>query len=152
MKRYDQISSLIWFFFAIYICVESIRLPLGSWRDPGPGFLPLLVGLILASLSIICFMQARWAESTDQKASWYSRERWKNLIWVLLALLAYALVLDHLGFLMSTFLLLVFLFRFGMEPQKWYWAIGGSGIASVSCYVVFELWLRTQLPRGILGF
>lgn len=152
MKRYDQISSLIWFFFAIYICVESIRLPLGSWRDPGPGFLPLLVGLILAGLSIICFMQARMAESTEQKASWYSRERWKNLIWILLALLAYALVLDYLGFLMSTFLLLIFLFRFGMEPQKWFWAIGGSVIASVSCYVVFELWLQTQLPKGILGF
>ena len=152
MKRNDQISSLIWFFFAVYICIESIRLPLGSWRDPGPGFLPLLVGLILASLSIICFMQARLAESTEQKASWYSRERWKNLIWVLLALLAYALVLDPLGFLMSTFLLLVFLFRFGMEPQRWLWAIGASGIASVSCYVVFELWLRTQLPRGILAF
>jgi putative tricarboxylic transport membrane protein len=152
MKIYDQISSSIWFFLAIYTCVQSIQLPLGSWRDPGPGFLPLLVGLILASLSIICFLQARMAESGDQKASGYPGERWKNLIWVLLALLAYALVLDPLGFLMSTFLLLVFLFRFGMEPQKWLWAIGGSGIASVSCYVVFELWLRTQLPRGILGF
>jgi putative tricarboxylic transport membrane protein len=152
MKRYDQISSLIWLVFAIYICVESIRLPLGSWRDPGPGFLPLFVGLILASLSIVCFIQARTADSTDQKASWYSREKWKNLIWILLALLAYALVLDYLGFLVTTFLLLIFLFRFGMEPQRWFWAIGGSGIASVSCYVVFELWLRTQLPKGILGF
>ena len=65
---------------------------------------------------------------------------------------AYALVLDILGFLISTFLLLSFLFRFGMEPQKWFWAIGGSVIASLSCYVVFELWLRTQLPKGILGF
>ena len=152
MKRNDEISSLIWFFFAVYICIESIRLPLGSWRDPGPGFLPLLVGLILASLSIICFTQAWRAESADQKASWYSRERGKNLIGVLLALLTYALVLDPLGFLASTFLLLIFLFRFGMEPQGWFWVIGGSGVASVSCYVVFELWLRTQLPRGILGF
>ncbi len=152
MKRNDRISSLIWLFFAIYICIESIRLPLGSWRDPGPGFLPLLVGLILGSLSIICFMQARMGESTDRKASWYSRERWKNLIGVLLALLTYALLLDPLGFLVSTFLLLIFLFRFGMEPQRWFWAIGGSGIASVSCYVVFELWLKTQLPKGILGF
>ncbi len=32
------------------------------------------------------------------------------------------------------------------------WAVGGSVIASVSCYAVFELWLRTQLPKGILGF
>ena len=152
MKKYDQISSFVWLAFAIYICIESIRLPLGSFRDPGPGFLPLLVGLILAALSVVCFIQARAAESTDQKGSWYSQERRKNLIWILLALFAYALVLDILGFLISTFLLLSFLFRFGMEPQKWFWAIGGSVIASLSCYVVFELWLRTQLPKGILGF
>ena len=152
MKKYDRITSLVWLGFAGYICFESIRLPLGSLRDPGPGFLPLLVGLILAGLSVVCFRRAQTAESEDQKGSWYSQERWKNLIWVLLALFAYALTLDPLGFLLSTFLFLSFLFRVGMGPKKWFWSIGGSLIASLSCYVVFELWLRTQLPKGILGF
>lgn len=152
MKKYDRITSVVWLGFAVYICVESVRLPLGSFHDPGPGFLPLLVGLILAGLSVICFKTSRTAEPAEEKASWYSQERWKNLIWILLALFAYALALDQLGFLVSTFLFLTFLFRFGMEPQKWHWAIGGSVIASLSCYVVFELWLQTQLPKGILGF
>jgi len=152
MKKYDQTSSLVWLGLALLICVESFRLPLGSIHDPGPGFLPLLVGVLLAGLSVICFLQARKGPSAEPKGSWYSTERWKNLVWVLLALLAYAVVLDSLGFLISTFLLLIVLFRFGMEPQRWAWAIGGSVIASLSCYVVFELWLRTQLPKGILGF
>jgi hypothetical protein len=43
------------------------------------------------------------------------------------------------------------LFRF-VEPQKWVVAVGGSALASIASYVVFELWLKTQLPRGILGF
>jgi hypothetical protein len=47
---------------------------------------------------------------------------------------------------------LVFLFRYGMESKRWMVAIGASGIASLSSYAVFELWLRTQLPRGIFGF
>ena len=152
MKKYDQTSSLVWLGFALLICVESFRLPLGSIHDPGPGFLPLLVGVLLAGLSVICFLQARKGPSAEPKGSWYSTERWKNLVWVLLALLAYAVALDSLGFLISTFLLLIVLFRFGMEPQRWAWAIGGSVIASLSCYAVFELWLRTQLPKGILGF
>jgi len=152
MKKYDRTSSLVWLGFALYICFESFRLPLGSIRDPGPGFRPLLVGGFLAGLSIICFLQARGGPSGEPKGSWYSAERWKNLVWILLALLVYAVILDFLGFLVSTFLLLVVLFRFGMEPQRWVWAVGGSVIASVSCYAVFELWLRTQLPKGILGF
>jgi hypothetical protein len=152
MSKNDRTSSLVWLGFALFICVEAFRLPLGSVRDPGPGFLPLLVGVLLAGLSVICFLQARRGPSEAPKGGWYSAERWKNLVWVLLALLAYAAVLDSLGFLISTFLLLVVLFRFGMEPQRWVWAVGGSVVASLSCYAVFELWLRTQLPRGILGF
>jgi putative tricarboxylic transport membrane protein len=152
MKKYDRITSVVWLGFAVYICVESIRLPLGSFHDPGPGFLPLLVGIILAGLSVVCFQRAQTVELKGQGESWYSQERWKNLIWVLLTLFAYALTLDHLGFLIGTFLFLAFLFRLGMGPQKWFWAIGGSLMASLSCYAVFELWLQTQLPKGILGF
>jgi hypothetical protein len=153
MKKYDRTSSLVWLVFAVYICVESSRLSFGSFHNPGPGFLPLLIGLILGILSFIVFLLAslsRETETIDQP--WYPKERWKKLIWVLVALFAYAICLETLGFLISTFLLLVFLFRAGIETQKWMWAIGGSAVASLSSYAVFELWLKTQLPKGILGF
>lgn len=152
MKKRDRTASLIWLLFAVYICIESLRLPLGSLRDPGPGFLPLVVGVILGVLSVVNFGQARAENSRSPGGSWYSQERWKRLVGVLVALFVYAGVLDLLGFLTSTFLLLIYLFRYGLEPRKWVWAIGGSAMASVSCYVVFDLWLQTQLPKGIFGF
>lgn len=153
MRRYDQMSSLVWLAFAIYICIESSRLSFGSFHNPGPGFLPLLVGILLGLFSIVVFLQAFLSKETEGIVqSWYSKEKWKKLIWVLVALFAYAVCLEILGFLISTFLLLVFLFLSGMEPKRWGVAIGGSAIASVSSYAVFELWLRTQLPKGILGF
>jgi hypothetical protein len=151
MKKYDQISSLIWLFFAVYICIESLRLPLGSWRDPGAGFLPLGSGLCLGILSIVAYLQARFRKEDDVRESWYSKERWKSLPIILAVLFGYSLFLDTLGFLVSTFILLLMLFRF-VGPQKWVVAVGGSALASIASYVVFELWLRTQLPRGILGF
>ncbi len=151
MKKYDQISSLVWLTFAVYILVESLRLPLGTWRDPGPGFLPLGSGIFLGILSGIAFFQAHRRAADGSRGSWISPERWKSLLLILAALFGYALVLDALGFLVSTFILLLVLFRF-VEPQKWLVAIGGSALASILCYVVFELWLKTQLPRGILGF
>lgn len=150
--RNDRTSSLVWLGFAFLICIESLRLPLGSARDPGPGFLPLLVGVILAGLSVICFLQARGGPSDGLKGSWYSPRRWKHLLGILSSLVVYALVLDILGFLISTFLLLSVLFRLGLGSKKWIWSTGGALVASLSCYVVFELWLRTQLPKGILGF
>ena len=153
MRRYDQMSSLVWLGFAIYICIASSRLTFGSFDHPGPGFLPLLVGICLGIFSIIAFLQASLSKETEQIAqSWYPKDRWKKLIWVLGVMFAYAFCLEILGFLISTFLLLVFLFRSGMEPQRWVVAIGGSAIASLSSYAVFELWLKTQLPKGFLGF
>ncbi len=153
MKRYDRTSSLVWLAFAIYICIESSRLSFGSFHSPGPGFLPLLVGLLLGIFSIIVFLQATLSGKPQESIpSWYPQERWIKLIWVLVALFAYAICLEILGFLISTFLLLAFLFRFGTEPKRWVVAIGGSALASLSSYAVFELWLRTQLPKGILGF
>jgi hypothetical protein len=153
MKRYDQISSLVWLILAICICIESSRLSFGSFHNPGPGFLPLLVGLILGIFSLIVFLQATLSGKPQESLPpWYPKERWRKLIWVLIALFSYAVCLETLGFLISTFLLLVFLFRYGMEPKRWVVAIGASAMASFSSYAVFELWLRTQLPRGIFGF
>jgi putative tricarboxylic transport membrane protein len=152
MKRYDQMSSIVWLLFAIYVGIESIRLPLGSFRDPGPGFLPLLVGIILGILSAVSFFQARTGKGSAPPTSWYPKERWKSLSRVLMALMVYAGVLEIIGFLISTFLFLVFLFRSGLESRSWFWAIGGSALASFACYAVFDLWLRTQLPKGFLGF
>ena len=153
MRRYDQMSSLVWLGFAIYICIASSRLSVGSFDHPGPGFLPLLVGIFLGIFSIVAFLQAHLSKATDETTpSWYPKERWKRLIGVLAVMFLYAFCLEILGFLLSTFLLLVFLFRFGMESQRWLVAIGGSAIASFSSYAVFELWLKTQLPKGLLGF
>ncbi len=115
MRRYDQMSSLVWLAFAIYICIASSLLSFGSFHNPGPGFLPLLVGIFLGIFSIIAFLQAFLSKETEEIVqSWYSKKRWKKLIWVLVAMFAYAFCLEILGFLVSTFLLLVFLFRAGM--------------------------------------
>ena len=153
MKRHDQMSSLVWLAFAISICIESSRLSFGSFHNPGPGFLPLLIGILLGVFSVVVFLRTSLSGKPQENIrSWYPKERWKKLIRVLAALFAFSFCLEVLGFLVSTFLLLVFLFRYGMEPKRWVVSIGGSALASFSSYAVFELWLRTQLPKGILGF
>ena len=151
MKQ-DQKSSLVWFSFALYICLETLRhLPLGDWHDPGPGFMPMVAGVLLGFLSILNLIRSSLDNSTEDQKPWQSGERWKILILILAVLYAYTFVLETLGFVISTFLLMVFLFK-AVEPQKWVWTIAGSALTSLACYVVFELWLRTQLPRGIWGF
>lgn len=136
---------------AVYICIESSRLPVGSWRDPGPGFFPLLSGIFLGFLSGLVFVRAFLHKKKELGETGYPKEKRKSFIFVLVVLFGYAFLLEIFGFLLSTFLLLIFLFR-GIEPQRWVVSIGGSALASVISYAVFQLWLKTQLPTGILGF
>ena len=75
--------------------------------------------------------------------------RWVKGIYVLLALLIYTFAFVHIGFVLSTILLLVFLFK-AIEPERWTIAIGGAILASLVCFVVFSLWLDVQLPRGFI--
>ncbi len=151
MRKRGKLSSFVWLSFAIFILVESIRLPLGSWRDPGAGFLPLWSGILLALLSLIDYGQSRRKEDSPSEEPGVSGPRLKNLLWVVAALFGYSIFLEILGFLLTTFLLLLILLRAG-EPQKWTVALGGSVTASLLSYVLFEVWLKTQLPKGIFGF
>lgn len=155
MKRYNQISSLVFLVSAIYVCLEASRLAFGFWSDPGPGFFPLLIGIILGVLSAILFLQTRFGKSKEfeeLQESWYPRERWKKLVGIIVVLFGYAMSLEIMGFLLTTFILMVFLFKSGMGPKKWAMAIGSSAIASVSTYAIFNVWLKCQLPKGIFGF
>jgi hypothetical protein len=50
---------------------------------------------------------------------------------------------------LSTFLFLGFLLRV-VEPQRWPMVIGGSALVSFVSYGVFALWLKAELPKGLL--
>ena len=147
----DRISSLVWLIFAIGISIESLRLPIGSWRDPGPGFLPLGTGILLGVLSIVNYYQSRRGKGPPPKDSWYSPKGWPKLVTVTISLFAYILLWPVLGFLLSTVILLFFLFR-TVEPQTWKVTIGGSLLIPAAFYVLFEVWLKMQLPRVMSGF
>lgn len=76
---------------------------------------------------------------------------WRKIIAVLAALIVYGVVLDRLGFLLSSFLLFIYLARIGGAP-RWPSLIMIAGAVAVSSFVLFDLWLKITLPRGIFRF
>ncbi len=150
MKKQDQASSLFLLALSAGICLFSVQLPVGSWREPGPGFLPLGSGLFLGSLSLILFSQALRRKPSKGEGAWFPKRVWKLLL-ILILLLGYAFSMEVLGFLIGTFLLLLLLFRI-VEPQRWAVSFGGGALTSSLAYAIFEWWLRVRLPKGFLGF
>ena len=147
----DKVSSVFWMALGMVMIYASYKLKLGTLTHPGPGFLPFLAGMILCCLSIVVFLKA--GRRIDEKAK-KLRELWAGMNWlsaaiVVVTLLVYALVFTHVGFLLSTIGLLTFLFR-ARERMGWFAAIGGALIASFVSFAVFALWLKVQLPYGII--
>jgi len=151
VKKKDILSSLFWMAVGLGVCYGGYDLELGTLRDPGSGFMFFWVGLIMIGLSLAVLVKAVRMKP-DQKGGGLLRGevRWAKILSVLAVLVLYAYVFPHLGFILSTVLLLLFLFK-AVEPQKWSWAVLGAVISTLTAYGVFQLWLGTQLPRGFLG-
>jgi putative tricarboxylic transport membrane protein len=144
-------SSLVWLGLAVLICIGSLRLSLGSFQNPGPGFLPFIAGLVLGILSVIVYLQARRSAATapgTKQPLWTNPGGVKKIFLTSLALLAYGVGLNYLGFLISTFIFLAFLLRI-VERRRWGLVILESLLASGISYFIFELALQAELPRGI---
>ena len=101
-------------------------------------------------LSFLAYLKALRTKEADI-GPWYSRERWKKVLLILVILVAYAFVLEKLGFVVSTFLLLFVLFKV-VEDQRWWLAVGGSLAVAIVSYGIFDRWLKLQLPKGFWGF
>ncbi len=146
-------GSVSWMIFGVLICIGAAGLSLGNFHNPGPGFLPFICGALLAGLSFICILQegGGGAPKAEEKPLIADRQRaWKAAL-ALIALLAYAIGMEYLGFLVSTVIFLAFLWWI-VEPQRWYIMIFGSILASAASYTIFEVLLQSPLPKGIFEF
>ena len=147
MNRADVASSLLWAGVGAYVCYAGWDLELGSVHDPGSGFMLFWVGVVILLLAAIVLVGAvRRKPDTGPHMVW--SDRWKKVAMVVAALVAYAWVLSWLGFIGTTFVLLVVLFKF-VEPQRWWVALGGAVASTLVAYAVFHLWLGAPLPPGV---
>jgi putative tricarboxylic transport membrane protein len=150
VKSKDIISSLFWMIVGAGICYGGVDLELGTLHDPGSGFIFFWVGLIMVGLSLSIFIRAlkEKGKAGEMRLIW-SEVQWKKIVSVLVALFLYGYFFQTLGFILSAALLLVFLFK-AVEPQRWSVAILGAVVSSLVAYVVFQVWLGSQLPKGLL--
>lgn len=150
MKRLNFIGSAFWLMVGFLICEESWRINLGEFRNPGPGFLPFGAGLILGGLALVLLVKTLGGKSSGDKAFRVERSRWPKVSMTLASIFVYGFLLEPLGFLLMTFLVMGFLFRV-IEPQRWRTVIAGAFFSAVGAYLIFEAWLKVELPKGFLG-
>jgi len=151
MKTYDRGSSLFWFCYSIIILVESLRLGIGKLHAPGAGFIAFGSSGLLGVLSILLFVRSISSKTEESKIQpIFAGKLWKRALAVFMALLVYSRLLPVAGYLISTFLLMGFLFWI-LERQRVWWVLVLSFLTTLITYFVFSKWLNCQFPDGFFG-
>ena len=151
MKSLDQTSSLFWLLVSVSVFIESLRLGIGSLHNPGMGFLTFGASGILGILSLILFVHATLRKKEVKAAPFFAGPLWKRILLVVIVLVVYSWLMPVLGYLISTFLLMTFLFLI-LERKKIVFVVVSSTLITIVTYVVFSKWLNCQFPDGLFGF
>ncbi len=150
MKRLDQKSSFFWMIVSAITVFLSSKLPFGTFANPGAGFLPFLVGVLMFLFSLILFVQS-FSKGEGMVKTLLAKGGTGRVLLILLSLILYGLFLETLGFILMTFLLMGFLLL-AIGKVRRSLVIFLSLVSSLGCYGVFQLWLNVQLPKGIFNF
>jgi len=152
MEKADRASGLFWFLFSLFVSYESYKLGLGNLYQPGPGFLFFWTGVVTAILSLIIIVTSLRNRPPDEaKESIFVKWNVTKIVLVLISLFLYALLIEWLGFLIVTLLLFIFLLGV-IEKKRWWFAVSVSLLVTALTYMVFEVALQSQLPKGLLEF
>jgi len=142
--------SVILMVIGIAIMSGSVRYTVGSFEEPGAGFLPFFTGLFITAFSAGTFCQIikrRWRPLGDL----WEGTQWQRAMIVTVCLIVYSAFLMDVGFLLATVLLMGLLLRV-LARKSWKVTILASLLATLGFYLVFQIWLEAQLPSGWLGF
>jgi len=149
----DTISGL----FLIVLALVTGR-PRSSCRPPsrkssrGPSFMPTLLSIALAICGAGIVVQARSLPPTNRMPGWFEADRAGavRIAVVAGATAAYNFLLEPLGYLIVTFIFLIFMLFY--LKVSWFLNLIISLVATVSTYALFVIWLKVVLPMGLLEF
>jgi len=152
MRRYDLISSLVFLVCGVFITVISLRIHIGTFRDPGPGLFPLITGILMGIISGGMFIKSHLQSASARQESLGEDKRlWHNkCVATVVIMLLYAITIDWLGFLTVTLLILFFLYK-AVGDLSLKVSLGGAILTAAIAYLLFKVWLNVQLPVGPLG-
>lgn len=136
-------SGTLFFGLSLLILWESLRLGLGVATEPGPGFFPFCAGTILLCLSLAFVYQGWRVQKSLPPLS-------RRVIIAMACVFVYSLVMDYLGFVIATFVLVAGLFRLG-EPRRWWAVLAMSAGVTFIAYYFFGTVLKVFFPKGIVG-
>jgi len=143
----DRASGIFFVLLGLFVIWERRVLPLGTPGNPGPGYFPLLLAILLILLGGILVIRGRQAVALRSV-------KWPEVrtAAAILACCAFAtLGMETIGYRVTMVLILGFLFGF-LERLKMWQVLALTSSLAFGSFWLFDTFLKVPLPRGGFGF
>jgi hypothetical protein len=126
---------------------QTSALPLGTFRQPGPAYIPILLALLLLILG--AFIAALGGNA--KKISSVRWNEWRHAIAILAACIVAVFGIERLGYRLTLVLVLSFLLKV-VEKRGWFLSASLAFVLAFGSFFLFYTLLRVPLPQGPFGF
>lgn len=142
-RTFDTIAGCLFLVVGAFFVVGSLGISRSSYGSTvGPNVFPCGLGIILILLAITVIYQARRYTAAAKEMGTRDYRRFGLL---LLATMVYVFVFESLGYVIATFLYLVFAFQV-MERKGIFVSLGISVFFSYVVYYVYVVVFQGTLP------
>ncbi len=143
----DRVSGGFFVLLGLFVIWERRVLPLGTPGNPGPGYFPLLLSILLILLGIVIII-------LGSKAASMASVKWaeaRTAVAILACAVFATLGLERIGYRITMMVILLFLF--GVVERLKIWQVFALTFSlALGTFWLFDSFLRVPLPRGGLGF
>ena len=155
MRKSGLYDTIFWVALGTFVSLYAyVKLGIGKLNAPGSGLMPFLLGLLFGLLALYKLVtrilrqggseeKLKEREEADQQGTIY-----KKVILVVVALFAYAILIEPLGFILTTFFTMTLLFR-SAGFKRWSLAAAYSAGVVLITYFLFT-YLGVRFPPGVL--
>jgi putative tricarboxylic transport membrane protein len=143
----DRASGIFFVFLGLFVIWERRVLPLGTPGNPGPGYFPLLLAILLILLGGILVIRGKEAVAL-RSVKW---PEVRTAMAILGCCIFATLAMETIGYRVTMVLILGFLFGF-LERLKIWQVLALTLSLALGSFWLFDTFLRVPLPRGGFGF
>jgi len=131
----------------IVIMIVSLGYGFGTLRKPGPGLYPFFIGLIILFFSIVLIIFGLKSKSTEPL---FTKSGVKTFLLMVITFCLWIITMPILGYVLTTFAV-TYAFCKIMKLEGWLKPLALSIATALFIYLLFDVWLYIDLPRGIFG-
>ncbi len=148
MKFWQRCAGVFFLIVAAVVIQQSVWvLRLFDRGQPGSGFMPFGLGLILAALAIALIITN--LDRHEKRVPFWQPRAWLHPLLAVLITVVYIIVFDDVGAITSV-VVLVTGWLLLVERKSVVVSAGTGLLTGLVVYLVFERLLQTPFPRGIL--